>query len=433
MQTKVQAISWNITRLCNLKCTHCYLPAGFVDTSEFPNGYIRDSELTREQCFTVIDQIAEINRNALLILTGGEPLLRPDILEISRYASETGFLVVMGTNGILLDDNTVKGMIDHGVAGAGISLDSYSSADHDEFRGIDGALEATLKGIEVLSSHKVQFLVQTSVTRMNMDHIPRMVEYACDLGAKVFNLYFLVRTGRGKTVMDLTPEQYETMLGTLSELQEKYKGRMFVAAKCAPHFKRAIFERESDSPLLQGYPGGTCPCGVYYCRISPEGELTPCPYLPKSVGNLKEKSFSELWNGSEVFDQLRDRSLLGGRCGECEFRDVCGGCRARAYAVNDDYLAEDPSCTYQPGQYGGEMIQFPHVTAFGSEPAYELTWTQTAQERLDKVPSFARGMVIKSVEKYAREHGHSQVTPEMMQAVKTRFDESGIPSFAPRQ
>ena len=216
MQTKIQAISWNITRLCNLKCTHCYLPAGFVDTNEFPTGYIRDSELTREQCFTVIDQIAVINRNALLILTGGEPLLRPDILEISRYASETGFLVVMGTNGILLDDDTVKRMIDHGVSGAGISLDSYSSEDHDEFRGVDGALEATLKGIEALSRHRVQFLVQTSVTRMNMDQIPQMVEYAAGLGAKVFNLYFLVRTGRGKTVMDLSPEQYETMLGTLS-------------------------------------------------------------------------------------------------------------------------------------------------------------------------------------------------------------------------
>lgn len=433
MQTKIQAISWNITRLCNLKCTHCYLPAGFVDTNEFPTGYVRDSELTREQCFTVIDQIAEVNRNVLLILTGGEPLLRPDILEISRYASETGFLVVMGTNGVLLDDDTVKRMLDHGVSGAGISLDSYSSEDHDQFRGVDGALEATLKGIEVLSRHRMQFLVQTSVTRMNMDQIPQIVEYAADLGAKVFNLYFLVRTGRGKTVMDLSPEQYESMLGTLFELQEKYKGRMLVAAKCAPHFKRAIYERESDSPLLQGYPGGTCPCGVYYCRISPEGDLTPCPYLPVSVGNLKEKSFVDLWNGSEVFDQLRDRSLLSGRCGACEFRDVCGGCRARAYAVNDDYLAEDPSCTYQPGQYGNDLIQLPHITAFGAEPAYELAWTQTAQERLDKVPSFARGMVIKSVERYARDHGHSEVTPEMMQAVKTRFDESGIPSFAPRQ
>ena len=433
MQTKVQAISWNITRLCNLKCTHCYLPAGFVDTNEFPNGYVRDTELTREQCFTVIDQIAEINRHALLILTGGEPLLRPDILEVSRYASDAGFLVVMGTNGILLDDDIVKQMLDHGVSGAGISLDSYSAQEHDQFRGVDGALEGALKGIEALSRHRVQFLVQTSVTRMNMDKIPQMVKYAADLGAKVFNLYFLVRTGRGKTVMDLMPEQYETVLGTLSELQEQYKGRMFVAAKCAPHFKRAIYERESESPLLHGYPGGTCPCGVYYCRISPEGDLTPCPYLPVSVGNLKKTSFVDLWNGSEVFNSLRDRSLLGGRCGACEFRDVCGGCRARAYAINGDYLAEDPSCTYQPGRYGDEKIQFAHVTAFGAEPACELAWTQTAQERLDRVPSFARGMVIKSVERYAREHGHSEVTPEMMQAVKSRFDESGIPSFAPRR
>ena len=117
---KVQAVSWNITRLCNLKCTHCYLPAGFVDTNEFPQGYLRDTELTQSECFRIIDEIAEINPHILLILTGGEPLLRPDILEISKYASDTGFLVVMGTNGVLLNDEFVEKMQQHGVTGAGI-------------------------------------------------------------------------------------------------------------------------------------------------------------------------------------------------------------------------------------------------------------------------------------------------------------------------
>ena len=433
METKIQAVSWNITRLCNLKCTHCYLPAGFVDTNEFPDGYYRDSELTQSQCFRVIDEIAEINPNVLLILTGGEPLLRPDILKISDYAARTGFLVVMGTNGVLLNDETVQRMSDHGVAGAGISLDAVDPVNHDKFRGMEGAWEGTMNGVEALKRANLDFLVQTSVTRWNYDEIPQIVDFAYELGAKVFNLYFLVRTGRGKTVMDITPAQYETMLSTLFELQAKYRGKMLVAAKCAPHYKRVIYEQQSDSPFLQAYPSGTCPCGIYYCRITPEGDLTPCPYMPVSVGNLKVDSFATLWNRSKVFQELRDRKLLEGKCGVCEFRDVCGGCRARAYAATDNYLAEDPSCDYQPGQAGETNIKFEKTTPFAAETDYELQWTEAAQQRLDRVPSFARGMVTKSVEKYAREHGYSEITPEIMKAVKKRFDKTGIPSFRPRR
>ena len=433
METKIQAVSWNITRLCNLKCTHCYLPAGFVDTNEFPVGYYRDSELTQSQCFRVIDEIADINPNVLLILTGGEPLLRPDILKISDYAARTGFLVVMGTNGVLLNDETVQRMSDHGVAGAGISLDAVDPVNHDKFRGMEGAWEGTMNGVEALKRANLDFLVQTSVTRWNYDEIPQIVDFAYELGAKVFNLYFLVRTGRGKTVMDITPAQYETMLSTLFELQAKYRGKMLVAAKCAPHYKRVIYEQQSDSPFLQAYPSGTCPCGIYYCRITPEGDLTPCPYMPVSVGNLKTDSFATLWNQSKVFQELRDRKLLEGKCGVCEFRDVCGGCRARAYAATDNYLAEDPSCDYQPGQAGETNIKFEKTTPFAAETDYELQWTEAAQQRLDRVPSFARGMVTKSVEKYAREHGYSEITPEIMKAVKKRFDKTGIPSFRPRR
>ncbi|MCE2393209.1 radical SAM protein [Candidatus Poribacteria bacterium] len=433
METKVQAVSWNITRLCNLKCTHCYLPAGFVDTNEFPSGYYRDTELTQSQCFRVIDEIAEINPNILLILTGGEPLLRPDILKISDYAARTGFLVVMGTNGVLLNDETVQKMSDHGVAGAGISLDAVDPVNHDKFRGMDGAWEGTMNGVEALKRANLDFLVQTSVTRWNYDEIPQIVDFAYELGAKVFNLYFLVRTGRGKTVMDITPAQYERMLSTLFELQAKYRGKMLVAAKCAPHYKRVIYEQQSDSPFLQAYPSGTCPCGIYYCRITPEGDLTPCPYMPVNVGNLKTESFATLWNQSKVFHELRDRKLLEGKCGACEFRDVCGGCRARAYALTDNYLAEDPSCEYQPGQAGNQNIRFEKTTPFAAETDYELQWTDAAQQRLQRVPSFARGMVTKSVEKYAREHGYNEITPEIMKAVKDRFDKTGIPSFRPRR
>ena len=451
--TKVQAVSWNITRLCNLKCTHCYLPAGFVDTNEFVNGnfnlsdiqgsgaYARDTELSQSECFRVIDEIAEINPHILLILTGGEPLLRPDILEISKYASDTGFLVVMGTNGVLLNDAVVGKMQRHGVTGAGVSLDSIQPTNHDKFRGMEGAWKATMNGVEALKRAHLDFLVQTSVTQWNYDEIPKIVEFAYQLGAKVLNLYFLVRTGRGKTVMDITPTQYENMLETLFKLQAAYAGKMLIAAKCAPHYKRVIYEQQSDSAFLQGYPSGTCPCGIYYCRITPEGELTPCPYLPVSVGNLKTESFVTLWNESKTFQDLRNRDLLEGKCGACEFKEVCGGCRARAYATTGNYLAEDASCEYQPGQNseasyrsnGRQPVQIEKKIAFATETDYDLQWTPAAEKRLQRVPSFARGMVIKSVETYARENGHREVTPELMKAVKKRFDKTGVPSFRPKR
>lgn len=437
--TKVQAVSWNITRLCNLKCTHCYLPAGFVDTHEFEEGHshpVRDSELSQSQCFRVIDEIAEINPHILLILTGGEPLLRPDILEISKYASDTGFLVVMGTNGVLLNDAVVEKLQRHGVTGAGISLDSIQPTNHDRFRGMEGAWKATMNGVEALKRAELDFLVQTSVTQWNYDEIPKIVAFAHQLGAKVLNLYFLVRTGRGKTVMDITPAQYEQMLETIFELQASYAGKMLIAAKCAPHYKRVVYEQQSDSAFLQGYPSGTCPCGIYYCRITPEGDLTPCPYLPVSVGNLKEESFVKLWNDSETFHNLRNREMLEGKCGACEFRDICGGCRARAYATTGNYLAEDASCEYQPGSAmpaGSSPVQIEKRVAFATEADHDLKWTPAAEKRLKRLPSFARGMVVKSVEKYAREHGHREVTPELMRAVKKRFDETGIPSFRPKR
>ena len=432
MEHRIQAVSWNITRLCNLKCSHCYLPAGLVDAEEFPDGTFGKGELTTKQCFRVIDEIAEMNPHILLILTGGEPLLRADIFQVSKYASGKGFLVVLGTNGVLLNDDKVRLMVENGITGAGISIDSIDPRSHDQFRGLNGAWKATMSGIDALKRANLDFLVQTSVTRWNYDQISKIVEYSEGMGAKVFNLYFLVTTGRGKTVMDISSKQYEEMMSTLFELQAQYRGRMLIQAKCAPHYKRVIYEQATDSPFLQAYPGGTCPCGIHYCRISPEGELTPCPYLPESVGNLKEKNFHDLWNDSQLFAELRDRSLLKGKCGDCEFREVCGGCRARAYAQTGDYLEADPSCEYQPGRYGGQIVQFDNQTPFAAEPNFDLLWTQDARERLDRVPSFAKGMVIKSVERYAKENGSREVTPEMMKAVKENFFRTGIPSFKPK-
>jgi radical SAM protein with 4Fe4S-binding SPASM domain len=195
---------------------------------------------------------------------------------------------------------------------------------------------------------------------------------------------------------------------------------LLIRAKCAPHFRRIIYELNPSSPLLRNYAHGSCPAGKYYCRITPEGDVTPCPYMPVAAGNLRRASFADVWRGAPVFDDLREPKL-GGRCGACEFSKICGGCRCRAYATSGDYLAEDPACAYQPGTHGGTTIDLPPTLTFGLAVAPELVWHDAARARLDAIPSFARGMVVKAVEAYARSRGESVISPELLADVRDRW------------
>jgi radical SAM protein with 4Fe4S-binding SPASM domain len=195
---------------------------------------------------------------------------------------------------------------------------------------------------------------------------------------------------------------------------------LLIRAKCAPHFRRIIYELNPDSPLLRNYAHGSCPAGKYYCRITPDGDVTPCPYMPVAAGNLRSASFAALWRSAGVFDDLRDPKL-GGRCGACEFSKICGGCRCRAYATYGDYLAEDPACGYQPGAHGGRVIDLPASMTFGLPVAPEMVWQDAARARLDAIPSFARGMVVKAVEAYARGRGDTVITPELLAEVRDRW------------
>ena len=195
---------------------------------------------------------------------------------------------------------------------------------------------------------------------------------------------------------------------------------LLIRAKCAPHFRRILWELDPASALLRNYAHGSCPAGKYYCRITPEGDVTPCPYMPVAAGNVRSTAFDELWRTAAVFGDLREPTL-GGRCGACEFSRVCGGCRCRAYATSGDYLAEDPACGYQPGAHGGAVIDLPATLTFGLPVDYELAWESEARERLAAIPSFARGMVVKAVEAYARGRGDRVVTRELLAQVRAAW------------
>lgn len=407
-------ISWNLTKKCNLRCEHCYIAAGRISKQE-----ARD-ELSTEECFGVIDQLCEVNSEALLILTGGEPLLRKDVFQIAAYAGERGLWVVVGTNGVLVTEELCGRISDAGIKGLSLSLDSLDPLTHDRFRGVEGAWNNTIEGSAVLRRAGLPFIIQTTIGEHNAGELLDIARLAHRLGARVFNLYFLVPTGRGAYISDITPQRYEETLQDLIEIQGEFAGEMLVNAKCAPHYQRVLYERDPDSPFLKSFSAGAggCPAGTHYVGIRPNGDVTPCPYLPVYGGNLRETSFREIWESSEVFTGIRARKGLGGRCGACEFAGVCGGCRARAYGATGDYMAEDPWCVYEPGVHGGERISFHGRTTYGLESRESLPWSADARARLEQVPGFVRGMLLRRVEDYARGKGHGEVTVELMREVR---------------
>ncbi|MGQ4807149.1 PqqA peptide cyclase [Candidatus Entotheonellaceae bacterium PAL068K] len=429
---RAYSISWNLTQRCNLRCAHCYMSASaHADTT---------GELSSAECRRVMDEIARVNPDVLLILTGGEPLIRKDLFDLASYASDTGFTVVLGTNGVLLRQVEARRMRQSGIQGASISLDSVDPQRHDAFRRLPGAWEGAVRATHILNAEGLDFSIHTSMMTWNVDEMPAMIDLARELGARVLNFFFLVRTGRGADLMDITPAQYERLLAAIAraqrvgqqpapnQLEDPWSvptgrsGAMAIRAKCAPHLRRILYELDPQSPLLQNYAQGSCPAGKYYCRITPTGEVTPCPYMPVSAGNLRGQSFDAIWRHAQALTDLRDPQL-GGRCGQCEFSQICGGCRCRAYATYGDYLAEDPACGYQPGKYGGSVITLPADQTFGFEPQFTLTWSPEAQERLQRVPSFARGMVARGVEQYATEHAISRITPDVMRIVRERAEQ----------
>ena len=384
MEYKPSLVSWNLTKKCNLHCPHCYLEAGRA----------ADRELTTEECLALLGEMHRLGTE-MLILTGGEPLLRRDIYRIAKEASRLGIWVVMGTNGVLVTDRVAEKMVECGVRGVGISIDSANPARHNAFRGGRNAWQFSVRALEICRAHGLEVLVQTTVMQENYDEIPALLDFARDKGAWAFNLYFLVQTGRGKGMTDLSATATDAMLNRLVDLQDAYRP-MLVRSKCAPQFKQIAYARGRA-----GLESGGCMAATEYCRITPEGDVTPCPYMTVVAGNVLETSFAAIWEHSKVFQELRDLGRLKGRCGACEFKALCGGCRCRAYAATGDYLAEDPACTYEPA---------------GLPLRHEgIAWDRAARTRLERIPiTFIREKTRKGVEAYAQRTGAKLITTDVV-------------------
>jgi len=342
-------MSWNVTRECNMKCSHCYINA--VDRK-------LDHELDTQEAKNLMDQIYQVSR-PLLILSGGEPLLRPDIFELIRYGSKIGLKMGLGSNGSRIDKVAARRLKESGIATVSISLDSNIPSQHDEFRGVAGAWESAVEACKNLRRNNVLVQVNTTLTQQNYNQIDDIMTLAESIGVENFHLFFLVPTGRGTKMTDISPEQYEEMI--TKTFAKTANHTLNVRPSCAPQFMRIAKDMGLD---MRHWIRG-CIAGMYYCRVYPNGDVTPCPYLPIKLGNVREKSFKEIWFNSEILKALRNPNALKGKCGVCEYRSLCGGCRARAYGLSNDfidycgdlhepmelkrdYLTEDPWCVYQP-------------------------------------------------------------------------------------
>jgi radical SAM protein with 4Fe4S-binding SPASM domain len=399
------------------------------------------------------------------ILTGGEPLLRRDILEIVRRAAERGLWVVVGTNGVRITENVGRRLAEAGARGLSLSLDALDPDRHDRFRRVRGAWQNTVEGAEILHRAELPFIVQTTAGSHNLGELEAIADFAHDrLAARVWNLYFLVPTGRGQFVSDITPAQYDEVLASLYRIQGKYDRRMLVNAKCAPHYIKTVLEnagrpgvgqsssfansaedeerasaRQAGVLQIRTYSGGAggCPAGTHYLGIRPNGDVTPCPYLPVFAGNLRSSPLADLWTSSALFADIRRRSSLGGRCGECEMNAHCGGCRARAYGMTGDLMAEDPLCTHTPGTFAGSpllTVKGPPsplsgfgealgaaAIEYGAESPTTIAWDDAATARMKRIPAFVRGMVTRAVEESCRRNGISRVTVEELERIRARM------------
>jgi radical SAM protein with 4Fe4S-binding SPASM domain len=341
----LRLVFWETTAACNLACKHC---------RRLELDATRD-ELTTAEAKAMIDSIAAVGR-PILVFSGGEPLMRPDLWELLPYAKAAGLTLALATNGTKVDDATADRIAAAGVARVSISLDGADAATHDAFRGQQGSFEAALAGQARLHARGVGTQINCTVAHHNRDQLAALRERCITIGAEALHLFVVVPVGCGVELNEsqrLSADEVESVLTWLADQSDD--PRLFVKATCAPQFAR-IARQKGKLATLRGHAHGNkagvnattrgCLAGSAVCFVSAKGEVFPCGYLPVECGNLRKQTFADVWQDSLVFEQLRDPHLLGGKCGGCAFSSTCGGCRARAYAMTGDLLAEEPDCAY---------------------------------------------------------------------------------------
>jgi radical SAM protein with 4Fe4S-binding SPASM domain len=337
-------VSYAVTKACNLRCLHCHVEAQDAMANE----------LNLKEAMRVIDEMALLGSEAL-IFSGGEPLLRKEfILALAEYCVDIGIIPAILTNGVLINYKVAMELKDAGIMAVGIPLDSANPDCHDKLRNVPGTFEKAVKAVKACLDVDLEVVITTMALKDTFDEIPQRIEYIANLGVDQAAVYDLIPMGRGRDVMDqaMSQKQRVSLIKYLQQMQEDNE-MVFTMSGGLPLYPEIVSEmhkldgtKPKDLLLKQFWinaPVG-CHAGILYFSLRPNGDVYPCTFLPVKVGNIREQTLTDIWRNSKVLNELRDRSLLKGKCGECEYRETCGGCRGRAYACTGDYLETDPVC-----------------------------------------------------------------------------------------
>jgi len=350
----LRLLFWETTIKCNLDCAHCR-------RLESDDAVITD--MTTAQGKGLIEQLAQLGKGQpmppVLVFSGGEPLCRDDIFELIDCAKSFGISPALATNGTLIDSSIAQKIVDVGVVRVAVSIDGATREVHNKLRQLDGAFEQALEGIGHLHQKNIPFQINITLTKHNADQLEEVYELAKSLGAVAIHIFMLVPVGCGQVLAEtdmLSPQQYEQKLLEISRLDSL--GQLQVKVTCGPHYERVLRQQGFNSdkktggnvPGRDGHGGSSkgCLAGVGVLFVGHQGDVFPCGYLPVNCGNVLEKSLSEIWYENKDLAKMRDSSCLEGKCGVCDYKYVCGGCRARAYAATGNYMAQEPFCVYMP-------------------------------------------------------------------------------------
>ncbi len=336
----LRRVYWETTAGCNLRCIHCRR----LDILDQP----AKDELTTEEGMALIKDLQSMGR-PVLIFSGGEPLYRKDLFELAAYAKNCGLPIALSTNGTLVDKPMAEKIRQVGIYYASVSLDGATAETHDKFRG-PGTFEKTLQGMSLLREAGLKVQINFTVTRQNKDQIEQVYALAKESKAAALYLFLLVPVGCGVQIADsqmLSSSEVEEWLKWVCEHDKP--GSLPLKAICAPHIYRIeheSLEAPQANPISSDRKG--CLAGIHMCFISHKGDVFPCGYLPQAAGNIRQEPFQKIWESATLFRSLRNSDLLEGRCGVCDFKDVCGGCRARGYYATGNVQSEEPYCAYEP-------------------------------------------------------------------------------------
>lgn len=335
-----RVIAWEVTRRCPMSCLHCRAASR--------DGFYA-GELSTAECFKILENIASFAQ-PIVVLTGGEPLSRNDIFRIARYGSDLGLRMVMAPCGLDMTAETARHIREADIKCISISVDGAKVETHDAIRGRKGAFESAMRTLQVVRDNGLSFQINTVVSKQNVDELPALLRMAEEWGADTFNPFMLVPTGRGREMGDqqLNSRRYESVLNWLAE--ENGRASIPIRVTCGPQYQRILRQIE-DGDVINKRPSGGCLGGKSFAFISHRGKVQICGFLDLECGDLRQNgyNFQEIWHTSPIFREVRQVRSYGGRCGRCEYRQLCGGCRARAYANRGNYMDEDPCCSYVPG------------------------------------------------------------------------------------